>query len=129
MANAWRGLRWRAAWAVVTFLFIGAWWYASGGPSYILQIDYSWTGDMIRGADVILDGEVIGTLEPVTGNQPVTGFKIEKGEHTVTVRHEDCTGRPETFTAGSGGRRILFMADIDERFEGGVFRCTIRLRN
>lgn len=129
MANVWRGLRWRAAWAIVTFLFVGGWWLASGGPSYLLQVDYSWTGGVIEGAEVVLDGEVIGMLERVSGNQPVTGFYVEKGEHVVSVRNEECNGRPERFTADSKSRRILFMADLQEGFVDGSFRCTIRLRN
>lgn len=127
MHNAIRGLRWRVAWAVVVLAVFGMWWYASGGPSYILQIDYSWTGDMIEGAEVLVDGVPVGVLERRSG-QPVTGFRLEAGEHGVSVRTEDCAGRPETVTLDWQNRRVLFMADLREGFDGGVFRCTIVLR-
>jgi hypothetical protein len=103
------------------------WWYASGGPGYILQIDYSWTGDVLEGADVIIDGELAGALERRSG-QYVTGFRVTAGEHRVSVRTAKCAGRSEALTMNPRNRRVLVLADLAEGFEGGLFRCTVVLR-
>jgi hypothetical protein len=103
------------------------WIFASGGADRIIQIDYSWTGGQIEGAEVMIDGEVVGTLELLHG-QPVNGFRVEKGKHVVSVRTEDCAGRPERVDT-SNGRLFLLMADLKEGFVGGRFRCTITLNN
>ena len=127
LGNAMRGLRWRAALMVVGAALVVMWILATGGADRIIQIDYSWTGDQIEGAEVVIDGEVVGTLERLHG-QPVNGFRVDKGEHVVSVRNEDCNGRPERVDT-SDGRLFLFMADLKEGFVGGHFRCTITLNN
>jgi hypothetical protein len=127
MPGAMRGLRWRLAFAVVGLALVGMWWMASGGPSHILQIDHSWAGGMLIGAEVVLDGEVIGTLERRSG-QMVTGFRVERGEHEVLVRSEQCEGRPESFVADLSHRRVVFMAEVQEGFSGSRFRCLIALQ-
>jgi hypothetical protein len=122
-----RGLRWRAASMILAAALVLMWIFASGGADRIIQIDYSWTGDQIEGAQVMIDGEVVGTLELLHG-KPVNGFRVEKGEHVVSVRSEDCAGRPERVDT-SDGRIFLLMADLKEGFVGGQFRCTITLNN
>ena len=86
-----------------------------------------WGNDTDRTGRVMIDGEVVGTLELLHG-QPVNGFRVEKGEHVVSVRSEDCAGRPERVDT-SDGRLFLLMADLKEGFVGGQFRCTITLNN
>jgi hypothetical protein len=127
VSGAMRGLRWRVAWALVALAVVGMWWYASGGAGYILQVDYSWTGDMLEGADVIIDGEVAGVLERRSG-QYVTGFRVDAGEHQVSVRTGECAGRPEAVTMDGRNRRVVFMADLREGVQNGAFRCTVVLR-
>ena len=127
MGNAMRGLRWRAALMVVAAAMVAMWVFAAGGSARIIQIDYSWTGGEIEGAEVMIDGEVVGRLELYHG-QRVNGFEVDKGEHVVSVRSERCNGRPERIDT-SNGRIFLYMADLKEGFVGGVFRCTITLNN
>jgi hypothetical protein len=69
----------------------------------------------------------VGTLELLHG-KPVNGFRVEKGEHVVSVRSEDCNGRPERVDTRDG-RLFLLMADLKEGFVDGRFRCTITLNN
>ena len=72
-----RALRWRAAITIVgAFLVMGYLW-GSGRAGYVVQIDYSMTGDA-------LDGRA-------------RGFKVEAGTHTVRVVHEHCPGGRHRF--------------------------------
>lgn len=128
MGNAMRSLRWRAALMIVAAGLVVAWVLASGGASYIIQVDYSWTGGMLEGADVVIDGEVVGTLEPI-GRQHVTGFRVARGEHVLSVRSEDCRGRPERVESGPRTRRILFMADVQEGLSADGYSCVVTLHN
>jgi hypothetical protein len=111
-----RGPRWYAALAVAGAIVLALWWAYSGGPSYILQIDYAFTGDLVEGAEVVVDDAVVGTLQG-TGRRPVVGFKLEPGAHTVDIRTETCTSRPETFTLGPSRIHVLVL-DFEERLSG-----------
>jgi hypothetical protein len=128
MGYVMRPLQWRAALMIVGAGLVIAWVVASGGASYLIQVDYSWTGDMLEGAEVVIDGEVVGTLEPI-GRQRVTGFRVERGEHVVSVRSADCRGRPERVESGPSTRRIVFMADIQEALAADGYRCVVTLHD
>ena len=58
-----RVLRWRAQLAVSAAIVVGLWWLYTGGPTYVIQIDYQWIAEMADSAEVVIDGEVVGTLE------------------------------------------------------------------
>ena len=92
---------------------------------YTVQIDYSWTGGMLEGAEVIIDDQVAGTLQMYAEQIYVTGFKVEAGTHTVRVVHEDCPGgREYEVTVGRAeGRLAILMADIVEEYA-----CRVVLR-
>lgn len=111
-----RGPRWYAALAVAGAIVVALWWAYSGGPSYVLQIDYAFTGDLVEGADVVVDNVVVGTLEG-TGRRRVVGFRLEAGEHTVDIRSEQCTSRPESVTLGPSRIHVLVL-DFEERYSG-----------
>jgi hypothetical protein len=113
-----RGLRWYAALAVVGALLFGFWVLLGGAPGYVIQIDYAWTGDIMVGAEVVIDGVVVGKLEPV-GGRPVRGFEVEKGTHEVSLRGGPCRTRPDTVTVGPP-RTAVLMADLDERYSGCI---------
>lgn len=113
-----RGLRWYAALAVVFVILFILWVVWGGAPGHVIQIDYDWTGDVMVGADVVIDGVVVGTLEPVRG-RPVRGFEVEKGTHVVTLRGGPCQTRPATVTVGPP-RTAVLLADLQER-SGGCF--------
>lgn len=111
-----RGPRWYAALAVAGAVVLALWWAYTGGPSYVLQIDYAFTGDLVEGAEVMVDDVVVGTLEGI-GRQRVVGFKLEAGDHTVVIRSEECSGRPESVTLGPSRIHVLVL-DFEERFSG-----------
>jgi len=111
-----RGLRWYASLAVVFVILAVVWTLAGGGPGYVIQIDFAWTGDVMAGADVVVDDVVVGKLEPLRG-RPVRGFEVEKGTHVVTLRGGPCETRPDTVTVGPA-RTAVLMADLEERWSG-----------
>ncbi|MDP2956409.1 MAG: hypothetical protein Q8N53_08300 [Longimicrobiales bacterium] len=113
-----RGPRWYAAVAVVFVIMFALWTLMGGAPGYVIQIDYAWTGDMMVGADVVVDGVVVGKLEPYNG-RPVHGFEVEKGTHVVTLKGGPCETRPDTVTVGPP-RTAVLMADLEERFSGCI---------
>ena len=119
-----RSLRWRAAISVVGVLFVIYWVVASGGTSYIVQIDYNWARDFLEGSVVEIDGHSVGVLQRYGRSGYVTGFEVEPGDHTVRVVHPNCEGVPEDVTLGPQGTRFaILMADVDDGF-----RCRVILR-
>ncbi len=111
-----RGLRWYAALAVVGALLFGFWVLMGGAPGYVVHIDWGLAGDLATGAEVVVDGVVVGKLEPM-GRRPVRGFEVEKGTHEVTLRGGPCQARPGRVTLGPS-RTAILMADVDERMSG-----------
>ena len=111
-----RGLRWYAALSIALVIVSILWIVLGGGPSHVIQIDFAWTGDLMVGADVVIDGATVGKLEPV-GGRPIRGFEVEKGTHVVTLEGGPCETRPETVTVGPP-RTAVLMADLEERSGG-----------
>lgn len=112
-----RMLRWRAQLAIAFALIIAGWWLYSGGPSYVIQIDYRWVGDFADSAEVVVDGEVVGVLEFDSRGRPVRGFEVEPGRHVVELRTRYCDARPDTVELGET-RLAILMADFDENLRG-----------
>jgi len=104
--------------AAVGAALFGAWVVLGRARSYVVQIDWAWTGDLATGAEVLVDGAVVGTLEPVSG-RPLRGFEVGKGAHVVTLRGGPCEARPDTVTLGPS-RIAVLMADVEERYTGCV---------
>ena len=100
------------------------WLWARGGTGYLIQVDYSFTGDFLDGAEVFIDGERVGTLERYGKGQRVTGFQVEPGEHEVRVQKDRCEGEPKKVTLSPTETRfVLLMADIEDGY-----RCRVTLR-
>jgi hypothetical protein len=120
-----RLLRWRAAVTIVGAVVVLGYLWASGRSGYTVPIDYSWTGGMLEGAEVIIDDEVAGTLQMYSNAVYATGFKVEAGRHTVCVVHQDCPGgRDYEVTVGRAeGRLAILMADMVEEYA-----CRVVLR-
>ncbi len=111
-----RSLRWRAAITIVGATVALGYFWASGRAGYVMQIDYSWGGEFLDGAEVFIDGEVAGTLELYSRDTRSTGFTVEAGTHTVRVVHQHCPGgREYDVTVGrTEGRLAILMADVEE---------------
>jgi hypothetical protein len=124
MSGGLRPLRWRAGIMLIGAGLVVAWVVMSGRTSHLIQIDYTWGRGFLDSAEVEIDGEVAGVLQPYGEGNYVTGFRVDAGEHVVRVLREGCEGIPDTVTlGGASGRLAVFMADLDD----GV-RCRVLLR-
>jgi hypothetical protein len=124
MSSGLRSLRWRAGVTLVGAGLVLAWVVMSGRTSHIVQIDYTWGQGFLDSAQVEIDGDVVGILEPYAEGSYVTGFRVEPGEHVVRVIREGCEAVPESISlGGASGRLASFMADVDDGF-----RCRVLLR-
>ncbi len=121
-----RGMAWRAAWLVMIVLSLVLWRSSLGGPSYIVQIEFGMDPEYLTGAEVVIDGEVRGTLERY-GARTVNGFEVDEGDHTVEVRKEGCNADTARITAGFGGTTLRIMAGPDSDYRGTESVCVIRL--
>lgn len=124
MSGSLRALRWRTAVMVAGAVFVLAWIYvASGGGAYVIQVDYTWGGEFLDSAEVVVNDSVVGILQPHAGGQRIVGFEVEPGEYVVLVRNDRCEGIEKTVSLPPGkSRRAVLMADIDDGY-----RCRIRL--
>lgn len=116
-------LRWRASLALAAVIVVSGWWLYTGGPSYVLQVDYQWIGDLADSAEVVIDGVVVGHLTFDPRQRPVRGFEVTRGQHVVEIRTRPCRARPETVTVGPG-RITMVFADLAESSGG----CTVLFR-
>lgn len=123
-----RGLIWRAAWLVAVAVVVVLWRAAGGGSTYVVQIEFGMAPDFLTGAEVVVDGNVVGTLERYR-RRTLNGFEVSEGDHTVEVRKDGCPGEPTRVTAGFGGTVVRLMAEPGERYdrEREVYDCVIRL--
>lgn len=124
MSASLRALRWRAGVMIAGVAFVLLWLYmSSAGGGYIIQIDYTWGGEFLDGAAVVLGDSVLGELQPQPDGRRIRGFEVEPGLHQVLVRSADCEGIPRPVDLRRGeSRRAVLMADVED---GGA--CRIRL--
>ena len=105
-------------------LLVLSWVVASGGTSYVIQIDYNWGREFLDSAVVEIDGDSIGILQRYGRSQFITGFEVGAGEHVVRVLREGCEGIPDTVSLRESGTRLfVVMADVDDGS-----RCRVVLR-
>ena len=124
MASGLRALRWRGAIGIVGLGLVLAWLWMSGGTRHLIQIDYSWAKQELDSAEVEINGEVVGILQRYGRSNFVTGFEVEPGERVVSVSIDGCPGIPDTaLLGGSHGRRVTFVADVDDGWS-----CRVLLR-
>jgi len=78
------------------------------GSKGAIQIEYGMYPDEFQGAEVLIDGQVAGTLKPF-GSATRTGFEVTQGEHVVRIRHPRIASseRRVEIKAGSGVLLIL----------------------
>lgn len=121
-----RGPRYYAAGSVAVVILFLLWRAYAGGPSYVLQIDYQWAADFVEGAEVVVDGAVVGKLERI-GRRTVNGFKVAKGDHVVTLRTENCAVEEQPVTLGPA-RIAILNADFEDRMGMGKLGCYVMFR-
>jgi len=111
---------------IVALVLVVLWYSASSGRGYLLRVDFSFTPEAI-GAEVVVDGEVIDTLE-VLRRQLINGVRVPRGEHVVVIRSERCVGTPLTVAPASGERNISIFVHLFESTVENRFVCTFGLR-
>jgi hypothetical protein len=124
--NQRRRLAWRVATVASVAILIILWRSCVAGPAYIVQIEFGMAPEVLAGAAVVIDGEVVGLLER-HGNRTVSGFPVEEGDHTVELRLSGCESEQARFTSGFGGTRVVFLWYPDIRMEGADSVCVLRL--
>lgn len=92
------------------FLFGG-----SLGSPQVIQIDFSMYPDVFEGAEVEIDGKVVGTLER-SGQTLRAGFKVREGKHVVRVLHAEL-GSQEMRVDVRKGEKVRMMLDMVEHYD------------
>jgi hypothetical protein len=124
VSDGMRSMRWRMAILVVGTGLVMAWVWMTGGTTHVMQIDFSWGGEFLEGAQVEIDGQNVGVLQRYGRSNWVTGFEVEPGEHVVRILRSGCEATPESFSiGGDDGRLVTFMADVDDGYD-----CRVLLR-
>jgi len=76
------------------------------GPSHSLEIDFSGAPDVMVGAEVLVDGSVVGQLRP-EGSRNVATFKVMAGDRTVELRKEGYESEAFKFIALESETTVL----------------------
>ena len=114
MSDSLRPLRWRAALAVTGAIMAWMVWSATGGGVHIIQIEFGIAPEVLVGAEVLIDGESVGTIARPRA-RTVNGFEVEPGIHTVELRLADFGAEPITIDTKEYGGSALLMVDFSER--------------
>ena len=121
-----RGLIWRVAAVVTVAILVILWRSCVGGQAYIVQIHFGMAPEVLAGAEVVIDGEVVGVLEQF-GNRFVSGFPVDEGDHTAELRLPGCESEQARFTSGFGGTRVMLQWYPDIMVQGADSVCVLRL--
>jgi hypothetical protein len=99
------------------------------GGEMIIQLDYSMYPEVFEGAEVEIDGNVVGELRR-HGQITRSGFEVGKGSHTVRVLHPEFRCEPARIAMEMPGQKARFMLDLEERYDrqDGSSRTTISIR-
>ena len=113
-----RGINLRVAVIAVAILMsISYGVVATSGPRYVIQIDFGMYPEDLEGTEVVIDGEVVGSLTR-RGARTLTGFRVEEGVHVVSLKHATLASEPVELTSGFGAGQLRLMVDLEERFDG-----------
>lgn len=123
-----RGLTWRVATVGAVAILIVLWRSCVTNPAYVIQIEFGMAPEVLAGAEVVIDGEVVGMLKR-HGSRTMSGFPVEEGDHTVELRLPGCESEQARFTSGFGGARVVFMWYPDIRMQGADSVCVLRLEH
>ncbi|GMV05341.1 MAG: hypothetical protein AMXMBFR53_16200 [Gemmatimonadota bacterium] len=119
MADSRRGLTWRAAWLVAAVLLMVLWRLTAGKPGHVVQIEFGMDPELFTGAQVLVDGEVVGTLERLR-SRTLNGFRVEEGRREVALRKDGFASEPTVVEVGGfGGGPQRLMAEVEDRWVGG----------
>jgi len=128
MVNPRRVVVWRAAWLVTGALVMLLWRLAAGKPEQVVQIEFGMDPETFTGAEVLVDGQVVGTLERLR-SRTLNGFRVEEGRHEIALRKEGFAAEAivvDVGAFGAGPPRLL--AVVEDRWTGGEVQPVLVLR-
>jgi len=85
------------------------------GSPEVIQIDFGMYPEVFEGAEVEIDGKVVGTLER-TGQATRAGFEVKEGKHVVRVLHAEL-GSQEMRVEVRKGEKVRVMLDMIEHYD------------
>lgn len=122
-----RALNWRLAVVVAGLVLIVGWALArEGRDPYVILVEFGTAPEILEGAEVVVDGEVAGTLRRM-GARTQTGFRVAEGRHEVFLRMEGYPPDTARITTGFGAGRVRLMADFANRYVEGESRTYVVL--
>ena len=121
-----RGLAWRVAAVAAVAILVILWKSCVGGPAYVVQVYFGMAPEVLAGAEVVIDGEVVGALER-HGGRTLSGFPVGEGDHTAGLRLPGCESELARFTSGFGGSSVTLVWYPDITVRGGDSVCVLRL--
>jgi hypothetical protein len=77
----------------------------------VILIDYTMYADDFDGREVLIDGEIAGTLRRF-GGAFKTGFEVETGDHSVQIIHPAYRCPAKRVTTGPGGWTVHLIPDF-----------------
>jgi hypothetical protein len=107
-------------------IFVILWRSCVVDPAYIVQVHFGIAPDVLAGAEVVIDGAAVGVLQ-YHSNRPVSGFRVEEGDHTAELRLPGCQSEQARFTSGFGGTHVTLRWYPDVTVQGADSVCVLRL--
>ena len=101
--------------------------FLTSGPRYVIQIDFGVFPEDLEGTEVVIDGEVVGSLVR-RGARTRTGFKVEEGDHVVSLKHATIRSEPRELTSGFGAGQLILTVDFEDRYDGTKSESVLVLR-
>ena len=113
-----RAIHWRSGIVVAGAIVAIMWRMSLGEPMTVILIDLGIEPDLLVGTEVLIDGEVVGTLKRM-GSRTQTGFEVPEGDHVVELRNRELPGRQRRVTTGFGAGRVVLIVDLSSGQEDG----------
>jgi hypothetical protein len=85
------------------------------GQPEVIQLDYSMYPDQLEGAQVEIDGRVVGKLE-ATGQTSRSGFEVQQGRHVVRVLHPEIPAEEIALDVRKG-EKVRLLLDLVARYD------------
>ena len=77
-----------------------------------ISIEYAMVPEL-EGADVLIDGKVVGKLEP-TGQATRVSFPVKPGEHEVSIKSPQFDCQATKVVAEMKGQKVRLLASVGE---------------
>ena len=97
---------------VMAFFFMMG---GSFGQPEVIQIDYSMFPDLLEGAEVEIDGRVVGKLR-ATGQTTRAGFEVKEGKHVIRVLTDEMPSE-EIAVEVRKDEKVRVMLDMVTRYD------------